>query len=226
MSRAIDAGLLALAAALGGWLHGQIVSSTPAAPPPPAETPHRSAPPRVVCRAPAADEAATDEACAAAQLRLDACEARLRASTRARPTTAPPEAAGVDDPAAWSAALPKMLADCGITVTPGAPDCTEYPCVSGVRASQADATRLAALGNGECGTAGLAKGEAPVTTPLRVTCPDGTEETVWMVSTLDPDTLKQLYPSASFPLPLEWVLLASRRTEALAEAWTCGGDGS
>lgn len=224
MSRAIDAAVVVLAAALGGWLHGR-VAPAPAAPAPVrAVAPRRATPPRVVCRAASVADAPADEACAAAQVRLDTCEARLLAASRARPTTAPSEAVGLDDASAWGAALPRMLADCGITASPVSTDCTEYPCVTGLRASEADAARLESLGNGECGSAGLAADEAPVTTPLRVTCPDGSEETVWMVSTLDPDTLKQLYPGEGFPFPAEWLLLASRRTEALAHAWTCSPD--
>jgi hypothetical protein len=177
--------------------------------------------PRVVCTrvADAAPEAASGD-CSAISVRRDWCNARLTAATRPRPTTAPPEAVGVDDPVAWKQRLDTILAACHLDASVANTDCTEYPCVSALRVPSAEAAKP--LEDGCGGAVKFAEGESPALVPTPVECGDHVE-TLWMFAVLDQPTLDDLYPKAAGEfLPNELLLLGSRRAEALARGWVCG----
>lgn len=193
---------------LGALLAG-LLPAPPAAPRPPAR--------RMVCdRAPVlADAAGCDDLIA----RADWCEARLDAATRTRPSTAPPEARGIEDPAAWNRRLGEILAACDVPTQAVVTDCDEYPCVSALQGlTEAQITAL----NYTCGAQmGLPESAWPALLPMPVTCGDHTE-TVWMFAVVDQTTIDLLYPETIGDfLPPELLLLAGRRSEALARRWRC-----
>ena len=172
----------------------------------------KKAPPRVVCR----NVAPAEPDCAAAQVRADWCTARLRAAERPRPTSAPPEAKGLDDPEDWAARAPALLRACGIDATIAATECSEYPCVSAFTPGSVDPHTL-----DQCQAADLGGQEWIASLPVTVDC-DGTPRTMWMLAVVEKTTFEELYPRAAGKfLPDELTLLGARRAEAVAHAWGC-----
>lgn len=174
--------------------------------------------PRVVCtHRKTRVETSTD--CEEMQTRLDWCNARLLAATRVRPTTAPPEAVGVDDPVEWDREMRHLLDVCGIPASPEATDCAEYPCVTALRAPD-DAAMTKNLD--ACEAAGFTDDDMPALLPVPLTCGDGHVETLWLFAVADNPTLATLYARGGDSADItELALLGARRSEALAKQWSC-----
>ena len=208
MSLRVEVAIAVLGLGLGaglGW--------TPARPP--AATPPAPAK-RAVCTRPSSTMKAPD--CEDTLVRRDFCAARLAAASRPRPTTAPPEAVGVDDPAEWRAKLDAMLAACGSSATVQQTDCAEYPCVSALGLDVAAAESLS-----HCFEQQVEGKEWTAFLPMPVDCGEGEVRTMWMFAVVDQDTVDALYPKAAGQfIPDELVLLAARRSDALAARWGCG----
>jgi hypothetical protein len=125
----------------------------------------------------------------------------------------PPEAEGLDDPAAFDRLLDRVRRECG-GVRARATDCTEYPCVAALEAEDPMAV-------GRCEAVFPPGADEPVVVPVPVTCPDGTERTMWMFGVMD-RTVSALYPNIDrqFLAP-ELLMLGGRRAEALAGRFPC-----
>lgn len=214
-------GLGELAGVTGGLLVGAACAfALPfrSGPPVPAGAQLPATAPRVVCtHRKARVETSTD--CEEMQTRLDWCNARLLAATRARPTTAPPEAVGVDDPVEWDREMRHLLDVCGIPASPEATDCAEYPCVTALRAPDNGAmpTNI-----DTCAGAAFTDADLPALLPVPVTCGDGHVETLWLFAVADNSTLATLYARGGDSAGItELALLGARRSEALAKQWSC-----
>lgn len=181
---------------------------------------------RVVCtRRARTAEALGSTDCDEMQTRLDWCNARVYAATRPRPTTAPPEAIGVDDPAEWDRRLHRLLAGCGFAGTVANTDCTEYPCVTALR-FEGNEEEFFTGPEGCPADQGVTEAESLHTVPVTVDCGDGRTDTLWMVGITDDAVLSTLYPKAKSGLFFseEVLLLGARRSEALAKGWACRMD--
>lgn len=174
---------------------------------------------RVICTRHVSTAPRASDDCAEMQTRLDWCNGRLRAATRVRPTTAPPETVGVDDPADWDRRLRDVLATCHIPATVTTTDCTEYPCVSALRAP--DDNQMNGLLD-RCDAAHFTEKDLAALLPFPVVCPDGHTETLWMIALADNPTLDELYGDGEHGVDFDQLaLLGARRAEALARGWTC-----
>lgn len=208
MSLRVELAVAVLGLGLGAGLGWRPPHPLPSAPPAPLK--------RAVCTRVSSTLEAPD--CEDALVRRDFCAARLAAASRPRPTTAPPEAVGVDDPREWKAKLDAMLATCGSSAAVEQTDCAEYPCVSALGLDAAAAEAL-----GHCFDQQVEGKEWTALLPMPVDCGGGELRTMWMFAVVDQDTVDELYPKAAGQfIPEELVLLAARRSDALAAQWGCG----
>lgn len=207
--------------AMGGYLDSHEAPPAPARPAP-----------RTVCASVAPHGAGELDADPAGDaLRLRWCEARLAEKTRVAPTLRQPwpeDLQGPDDPEAWTRAMDAALATCAPTLTSELTDCEEVPCVVALRPAQgADAEAAAASLNG-CLEGALpdAFGGAAGAVVVRARCPDGTEESVVMVTAATEAALGTLEAGPDDPFfeaILAWGMALGRRSESALQLWECGG---
>lgn len=138
--------LIAVSAAGIGFGIGRATAASAQSRPVPAAAPSAARPPAVVTRAVSglvcaplagAPSDGDEPSCAAQALRARWCEGQLQECTAQRQAVrqAWPQD-GIEQPEVWTDAVEEALAECEIGAELEVIDCTEYPCVAGLRPAE------------------------------------------------------------------------------------------
>ncbi len=174
--------------------------------------------------------------CTEFDLALQFCEAQLAVSRldRAQPkfpwgTTDGIE--GVETPSTWVPTIEEAFAECDIPADLVAMDCSEPPCVGGLRghASTEDIDRALH----DCAPFADRFGEdRGGVMPVVTRCPDGTVQRMYLLATYDEDAVDAYFQAmgirdntdvGELDLWFEGFRILARRTDALASQWDCSG---
>lgn len=173
-------------------------------------------------------------ACDDLELALQFCEAQLAVSrvdqSQPRfPWDSTEGLAGVEPPEVWVPTIEAVFAECDIPADLVAVDCSEPPCVGGVRVHAPaeevdralhDCTRFHEHFGEDRG------GIMPVVTR----CPDGSVQRMHLLATYDDDEVDAYFQATGirdadedgeFDLWFEGFRILARRTDALASQWDC-----
>ena len=159
--------------------------------------------------------------------RLAVCQAKLAEATGPKPTFVEPwpQSAGKEAPEAWSAAIERMFATCGLGLDLEAVDCEEYPCTALLRGdadgldSKALSQKLKDCPAWQQYTEGM-KSPSSTFEPMELRCPDGSYQSAWIFVAMDDegDPMDEVMRDMDF---VNGLMTFGRRTNAVAKHWRC-----
>ncbi|MEM6928190.1 MAG: hypothetical protein AAF602_14755 [Myxococcota bacterium] len=230
MVRAVVASVLM--AFVGGVGVGRLTAPA-TRPPEPAPVPVRpvATPSRTACPTPPlADEPADTD------LALQLCEAQLAVSRMDQ--TLPrfawdvvQDLEGIEPPSTWVPTIEAAFAECDIPADLVAVDCSEPPCVGGLRGHGSTDEIDQALHDCDAFAARFGDERGGVM-PVVTRCPDGSVQRMHLLATYDDDEVDAYFQATGIrgasddelDLWFEGFRILARRTDSLASQWDCSPD--
>jgi len=228
-------GLVAVLAIGAGLVAGRQLAASPTSTEPvPESITEEPEPRRMVCVSDVSPGKHLDSS--AADLALQWCQSQLADCRAQRATLRKPypddhEFLGAEE---WSAAVEAAFEDCGLPYELEVVECSEYPCVAGLRPKTAlTEEHVDDWGNLEFGKDEMKKCPALaeafgvdgslISDELgfyEVTCPDGSVEQVVLMYAPGPD-IDELEMDGPADPAMEWLRWITRRADDVAAMWTC-----
>lgn len=156
------------------------------------------------------------------------CEARLRAINAPRPTGRLAWPKGIPEaeaPDAWAEQMDELVEKCHLPGVPLVTDCEEYPCVTLMRPI-GDTIHGKALRDQirNCDSLPKAMRDSEVeAAPVKVTCPNGSQEEALIVSGVSEQGIGALYGLNEEQTLEFWdyIVHAGRHVESALALWVC-----